>query len=289
VITANRQWHDTELALKVARHSYDRWHPRPAVDQRATVDPQQPALAGREPVHRTDEAPRPDRRNPAARSPGRWNLPRGPTKQHPLRDDADRVLVPRVAAGPVADRHRGAVRPLRAARRLRDVDVPASRPTQQLWSFSRHVDPRAVRAGRTRLTQGHPSPTGHRLGPACEGTAARWLPGGYRGLAQESGQVAAGYFPWRSADYDHESNASGGEVLAGGFTGRKQQVGRTRSGGVGVFRFNSRVLSRCQVCHSLVGRRMKPLVWRGAPGRIPDKDGPFCRALCSFRRCGRPV
>lgn len=25
MITANTQWHDAELALKVARHSYDRW------------------------------------------------------------------------------------------------------------------------------------------------------------------------------------------------------------------------------------------------------------------------
>ena len=25
MITANTQWHDAELALKMARHSYDRW------------------------------------------------------------------------------------------------------------------------------------------------------------------------------------------------------------------------------------------------------------------------
>jgi len=107
------------------------------------------------------------------------------------------------------------------------------------------------------------------------------LPGGYRGIDKDSGQVAACHFPWRPADHDHESTRQVG-VLAGGFTGRKQQVGRHP------FRWCWSVPVQFPGFEPMSSLSFTGLSSHEATGAArstgPDtrKDGAFCRALCSF-------
>ena len=73
-----------------------------------------------------------------------------------LGDDADRVLVLRLAAGSVSDWYRRAVRPHRTARRTQGPHVSDSAPTRKLRPLPRHLDPRTTGARRTGPADGQP-------------------------------------------------------------------------------------------------------------------------------------